>query len=253
MFISSVKRKVLKLSQGLELVDFSLGLPYTWVVVRDNDGKPALGVAMTLPEEIGRYDNPIEDVTLKGLIERADSLSAIERTLGLAAMNAVCQYHLSLDNAELKDIVEIVPEDAERIAVIGNIGPVVEVLRAKGRNVYVFERNPKLCTKDTLSDALEYVLLPEMDTVIASATSLVNGTFDILVDRAKKAGTFILVGPTGGLLPEFFKNTGVTHVASMKAVGINRAITALKLGSFKRFEEACVKYIYYVESIIEHL
>ncbi|GAB6101565.1 DUF364 domain-containing protein [Thermococcus atlanticus] len=253
MFISSLKKKVMGLPEGLELVDFSLALPYTWVLVRDERGKSALGVAMTLTEDIGRYENPLEEITLPALIERADSLNAIERTLGLAAMNAVCQYHLSLENAELRDIVEIVPENVGKIAVIGNIGPVVEVLRENGKDVYVFERNPKLCTKDTLSDALEFVLLPEMEAIIASATSLVNGTFDMLIDRGKNARTFILVGPTGGLLPEFFRATGVTHVASMKAVDIDRAITALKLGSFKRFEEACVKYIYYVESIIKHL
>ncbi|AEH25018.1 Rossmann-like domain-containing protein [Pyrococcus yayanosii] len=243
MFIGSIKRKVLKLSRGLELADFSFGLPYTWVLVRDDSGKSALGVAMTLSEEVGRYESSLEEITLPALIERADSLNAIERTLGLAAMNAVCQYHFSLEDAELRDIVEIVPENVERVAVIGNIEPVVEVLRRKGKNVYVFERNPKLWTKDTLSDALEYVLLPEMEAIIASATSLVNGTFDMLIDRSKNAKTFILVGPTGGLLPEFFRDTGVTHVASMKAVDINKALLGLKLGSFKAFERGCVKYV----------
>jgi len=159
VFISSLKKKVMGLAEGLELVDFSLALPYTWVLVRDERGKSALGVAMTLTEDIGRYENPLEEITLPALIERADSLNAIERTLGLAAMNAVCQYHLSLENAELRDIVEIVPENVGKIAVIGNIGPVVEVLRENGKDVYVFERNPKLCTKDTLSDALGWPML----------------------------------------------------------------------------------------------
>ncbi len=242
MLLSGIKKKALKLAEGLELVDFGFALPYTWVLAEGPEGK-ALGVAMTLPEEVQRYRNSVSEPSLRAFIERADSLNVIERTLGLAAINAVSQYHIDLSNAEWVDVLELLPENAGKIALIGNMPPLAKALREKNLEVFVFERNAKLWDKDTYSDALEYHLLPEMDAVIASASCLVNGTIDMLIDRAKKAELFVLTGPTGQLLPEFLKGTGVTHLASMKVVDIERAILGLKLGSFKGFEEGNRKYV----------
>jgi len=246
MLLTGIKKKALKLADGLELVDFGFALPYTWVLLKGPEGK-ALGVAMTLPEEVQRYRNSVSEPSLNAFIERADSLNVIERTLGLAAINAVSQYHIGLRNAEFADVLEFLPENAGKVALIGNMLPLAKALRKRGFEVFIFERNPKLWDKDTYSDALEYHLLPEMDAVVASASCLVNGTIDMLLDRVKKAELFVLTGPTGQLLPEFLKGTGVTHLASMKVVDIERAILGLKLGSFKGFEEGNRKYVVRVE------
>lgn len=246
MLLSKIKKKALKLADGLELVDFSFALPYTWVLVRGPERK-ALGVAMTLPEEIQRYRNSINEPSLNAFIERADSLNVIERTLGLAAINAVSQYHIDLSDAEFADVLELLPENVGKIALIGNMPPLVRELRNKGHEIYVFERNAKLWDKDTYSDALEYHLLPEMEAVIASASCLVNGTIDMLLNRAKKAELFILTGPTGQLLPEFLRGTRVTHLASMKVIDFEKALLGLKLGSFRGFEEGNRKYVVRVE------
>ena len=242
MLLTRIKKKALKLADGLELVDFGFALPYTWVLVEGPEGK-ALGVAMTLPEEVQRYRNSIDEPSLNVFIERADSLNVIERTLGLAAINAVSQYYIELSDAEFADVLELLPENTGKVALIGNMPPLVRELRNNGYEVYVFERNAKLWDKDTYSDALEYHILPEMDAVIASASCLVNGTIDMLLDRAKKAELFVLTGPTGQLLPEFLRGTGVTHLASMKVIDFEKAILGLKLGSFKGFEEGNRKYV----------
>ena len=242
MLLTGIKKKALKLADGLELVDFGFALPYTWVLVEGPEGK-ALGVAMTLPEEVQRYRNSIDEPSLRAFIERADSLNVIERTLGLAAINAVSQYYIELSDAEFADVLELLPENAGKVALIGNMPPLARALRGKNLEVFVFERNAKLWDKDTYSDALEYHLLPEMDAVIASASCLVNGTIDMLLDRVKKAELFVLTGPTGQLLPEFLKGTGVTHLASMKVIDFEKAILGLKLGSFKGFEDGNRKYV----------
>ncbi|ACS33049.1 Rossmann-like domain-containing protein [Thermococcus gammatolerans] len=242
MLLKVIKRRALTLSSGLELVDFGFALPYTWVLVEGGEGR-ALGVAMTLPEEIQRYTNSIGEPSVEEFIERVDSLNVIERTLGLAAINAVSQYHMDLSGAEWVDVLDLIPENAGKVALIGNMPPLVRELREKGYELYVFERNPKLWDRETLSDVLEYHLLPEMDAVIASASCLVNGTIDMLLERAKRAKIFVLTGPTGQLLPEFLRGTGVTHLASMKVVDIKKAILGLKLGSFKGFEKGNRKYV----------
>ncbi|WP_297512576.1 DUF364 domain-containing protein [Thermococcus sp.] len=242
MLLRRIKREALKLTDGLELVDFGFALPYTWVLVEGEKGK-ALGVAMTLPEEVQRYTNSIGEPFLDRFIEKADSTNVIERTLGLAAINAVSQYHIDLSDADDVDVLELLHENAGKVALIGNMPPLAKELRERGHELYVFERNPKLWDRETLSDALEYHLLPEMDVVIASASCLVNGTIDMLIDRAKRAKLFVLTGPTGQLLPEFLRRTRVTHLASMKVVDIEKALLGLKLGSFRGFEEGNKKYV----------
>ncbi len=242
MMLESIKHKALKLAYGLELIDFGFALPYTWVLIEGEKGK-ALGVAMTLPEEIQRYTNSISEPSLEAFIEKTDSLNVIERTLGLAAINAVSQYHMDLSGAVFEDVLELLPENAGKIALIGNMPPLVRELRKRGYDVYVFERNARLWDRETLSDALEYHLLPEMDAVIASGSCLVNGTIEMLLDRARNAELFVLTGPTAQLLPEFLKGSGVTHLAAMKVVDIEKALLGLKLGSFRGFEEGNIKYV----------
>ncbi|WP_297068305.1 Rossmann-like domain-containing protein, partial [Thermococcus sp.] len=242
MLLTHIKTKALRFAEGLELVDFGFALPYTWVLTEGPEGR-ALGVAMTLPEEVQRYRNSIAEPSIKAFIEKADSLNVVERTLGLAAINAVSQYHIDLSGAKWSDVLNLLPENTGKIAMIGNMPPLTNALRERGIEPLVFERNAKLWDKDTYSDALEYHLLPEMDVVIASASCLVNGTIDLLIDRAKKARLFVLTGPTGQLLPDFLKGTKVTHLAAMKVVDIEKALLGLKLGSFKGFEKGNRKYV----------
>ena len=243
MLLAKLKKKTLGLiDEDFRLVDFSFGLPYTYVLIEGKMGK-ALGVAMTLPEEIGRFDNSIEEPTLEAFIERADSLNIIERTIGLAAINAVSQYYIDLSSAKWIDAVELLEKDIEKVAVIGNMPPVVRNLRERGFKPYVFERNPKLWDRETLSDSLEYWLLPEVEAVIASASCMLNGTLDMLLERSKNARIFLLTGPTGQVLPEFLQGTGVTHVGAMKVTDVERAILHLKLGRFRGFSDESRKYV----------
>jgi len=239
MMLKLLKERALKvIEEDFKLVDFSFALPYTYVVIEGERGK-AIGLAMTLPEEIGEYKNAFTKPGLREFIEKADSLNIIERTLALAAINAVSQYYLEVE--EERDILDLIEE--EKVAVIGNMSPIVQALRKKGKKVFVFERNPKLWDRETLSDALEYTLLPEMEAVIVSGSALLNCTIDMIVERSKKAKKIILTGATAQALPEFFKGTGVTHLASITPIDIEKALISLKLGSFRGFGEQSRKYV----------
>ncbi|ASJ04131.1 Rossmann-like domain-containing protein [Thermococcus barossii] len=243
MLLNKLKKRALRLiDEDLRVLDFSFGLPYTYMLVEGERGK-ALGVAMTLPEEIQRYDNSIDETSVEAFIEKADSLNIIERSLALAAINAVSQYYIDLSSAKWIDAVELLDDNVEKVAVIGNMPPIVSALREKGLELYVFERNPKLWDRETLSDSLEYWLLPEMDAVLASASCMINGTLDMLLDMAKNARIFLLTGPTGQVLPEFLRGSGVTHLASMKVKNTERAILNLKLGRFRGFSDESLKYV----------
>ncbi|ADT83424.1 Rossmann-like domain-containing protein [Thermococcus barophilus] len=243
MILRKLKKEALRIiDEDFTIVDFSFALPYTYVVIEGKRGK-SLGVAMTLPEEIQMYSNEIEDVDVRKFIEKLDSLNIIERTLAIATINAVSQYYIDLSRTKNEDAVELLDDSIEKVAVIGNMHPIVKTLKERGFDVYVFERNLKLWDRETLSDSLEHWLLPEMDAVIVSGSALVNATLDMILERSKKAKLIVLTGPTAQLLPELLRGSGVTHLASMKVLNIERALTKLKLGTFRGFEKENKKYI----------
>jgi len=120
--------------------------------------------------------------------------------------------------------------------------PVVKALKEQGFEVYVFERSPKISDRETFSDSLEYVLLPQMDAVIVSGPSLANGTLEMILERSKNAELIALTGPSAQVHPGLIRGTGVTHLASMKVLNVERALIKLKLGCFRGFEKANRKY-----------
>ena len=247
--LSQIKEKIIQMmNEKFKIEDFSFALPYTYVVIRGKKGK-AMGVAMTLPEEVGSYKNKIEKISVEEFISKANSLNIIERTFALAAMNAVSQYYIDLSNAKYMDAIEIIKDFKNlKIALIGNIPPIAKELKNRGYALYVFERNQKLWGENILSDSLEYQLLPEMDAVLISGSTLVNGTIDMILEQGKNAKFIILTGPTSQVLPEFLKGTKITHVASMKIVDIDNAVKYLKLGDFHRFSQICKKYVIFLNS-----
>ncbi|XRP97509.1 Rossmann-like domain-containing protein [Methanocaldococcus sp. 16A] len=249
MIIEKIKERALNLLNEKEdkfkILDFSFALPYSYVLIESN-GKKALGVAMTLLEEYRGHKKDINIYkNLEDFINMVDSFDIVERTLGLAAINAVSQYYLNFE-ANCRDATELVlnRNDIKKIAFIGNMMPVVNMLKKSGKfDIYVFERNPSLLCEDVLSDSFEYRLLPEMDAVFISGTSLLNDTLDFVLDRAKNAKLKILVGPTAQSLPDLFKGFGITHIASTKIVNVDKALLYLKFASSSMlFKEASKKY-----------
>ena len=248
MILDKIKEKAIEYAKGLSIADFAFALPYSYVIVsgRDKD-KYAMGVSMTLSEEVQKYQNSIKEISLLNFISKIDSVNIIERTLALSAINAVSQYYIDTSEGEQIDVKEIIRKQSGKIAIIGNMPPITEATKEISHGeVYVFERNPKLWSKGVLSDTLEYNLLPEMNFVFATAASLVNETVDLIVERARSAKSIFLIGATGQILPEFIKNTGITHIASMKITTINKAVQALKLGDYKELVKSSQKYIFQI-------
>lgn len=113
MIIEEIKERALNLlsekEEDFKVIDFSFALPYSYVLIESN-GKKALGVAMTLLEEYRGHGNRKDlniNKNLEEFINMADSFDIVERTLGVAAINAVSQYYFNFE-ANGKDAAELV-------------------------------------------------------------------------------------------------------------------------------------------------
>ena len=116
------------------------------------------------------------------------------------------------------------------ICVIGNMGPLVENLRSKGLEVYVFERSPLLRGHNVYSDVEEELVLPRCGTVYITGMTLLNFTIDRLLTLSR--GINVLTGPSASLTPELVKDLGVHYVESMKFTDVRTVTKHLRLGGY---------------------
>ena len=226
------------------------------------------GVCMSLCYTAAMLDNsyvglchtPTEDIShshvgrrrdfhgLKALdvAQLANSLDMIDRTIGVAALNALSQHLMDTEgyerqfDADIFDTLDVKENDV--VAVVGYIRPLVGKLRAKGCEVHVFERNPQL-RGDALPDTFVESILPKADVVIVSGSSLSNGTIDKLLELSKNARFMALAGPSAGALPEPFFARGVKVVAGVRAKGEDVMNAVAEAKPFVAFKELVEKYI----------
>ncbi len=231
MILKELENEAAALAENLEIVDYSFALPYTYVVLKGAHGI-SIGVVATPTEEIRRFENNAKEPCIEEFLKGAYSSNIVERTFALATINAISQYFIDTTK-ETGDILQTLANGAQKVAVVGNMFPVAEKLREMGKDVFVFERNKALFSHDTLSDALEYQLLPEMDVVLATGAVLVNGTIDMILERSKNARALVLMGPTAQILPKFIEGRGVTHLCSSKIIDTHEALKSLKMGTFR--------------------
>ena len=176
----------------------------------------------------------------------ANSFDIIERTVGIATLNALSQQVMESEGYERKfgvdamDEMEVKGED--EVAVVGYIRPLVGKLRAKARKVHVFDRNPQL-RGDALLDTFVDLILPKADVVVISGSSLVNGTVDRLLELSKGARFVVFAGPTASILPEPFFERGVKIIAGVRAKGPKVVDAVAEAKPFVVFKGLVEKYI----------
>lgn len=176
----------------------------------------------------------------------ANSFDMIERTVGIATLNALSQHLMDSEGYERQfgmdafDAMNVRREDS--VAVVGYIRPLVGKLRENALEVHVFERNPQL-RGDALPDTFVDSILPKADVVVISGSSLVNGTLDRLLELSEKARVVVMTGPTAGMLPEPLFERSVNVVAGVRAKGPKVMEAVAEAKPFVVFKDLVEKYI----------
>jgi len=245
MILDSLKSKceeMLRKCPDLMIEDASVCYPYTYVIVRDFEGRRALGACLTPLLEMSNRE-VWQPPRFPGgqaveVLRIANSTHMIERVLGIATLNAISQYFLDterLGSDLVEDIVELIKRElhkGSKVAVVGYMTPLVNELRSLGYDLMVFERD-RSARRDALSDCLEPRLLPQADAVIITGATLLNDTLDEVLEYSRSARIRALVGSTAQAHPDILKGTGLTHVASVKVVDIDEAVKAIKLTAWR--------------------
>jgi uncharacterized protein (DUF4213/DUF364 family) len=121
----------------------------------------------------------------------------LQAGIGMAALNSL----LDLDYESLVEInaKQIIADRAngKDLVVVGHF-PFVEELRAKVRNLWIMEKEPRA---GDLSEEEGYQALARADVVAVTGTSLINHTFDRILASCQPGSFKIMLGPSTPLSP----------------------------------------------------
>jgi hypothetical protein len=218
-------------TDGLVL-DVRVGVHWTAVAV-EREGNPSAGLAATLTPEGWEHGRPwvreasrLRDMTAAQLAGLVTSDSPTERSVGLAALNALHSH--PADAASEGNADEILHRlgRGKRVAVVGHF-PFVDQLRELAETCWILELHPGPLDRPA-SEAPD--LLPQADVVAITGMTLLNGTFETLVTLPRDDAFVLLLGPSTPLTPLFFEY-GIDAVSGAVVADIPAVLQAVSQGA----------------------
>jgi uncharacterized protein (DUF4213/DUF364 family) len=179
------------------------------------------------------------------LAEQALSGGPLQRVVGIAVVNALGAAALSRRQTETdksRSYVQLLgdpldylqPSGDDFVVVVGALVPYLRFLKARGKPFCVLEQDPATLKADEIpfyaaaDRACEKI--PQADVLIATGTTLINGTLENLLALAKPTADIILVGPTATMLPDAFFQRGVRIVGGIRVSDPDALLDALAEG-----------------------
>lgn len=142
----------------------------------------------------------VEQLSLSELISWTDSTVPLERSIGMAALNAVVlpPSHPCVDGNALELMAELAR--GKRAVIVGHF-PMMDPVRQAASAFHVLEKRPQ--PGDLPSEAAPQVI-PDADVVAMTGVTCLNDTIDDLLKLKKPGSVWIVLGPTVPLSPVLF-------------------------------------------------
>ncbi|HOD36841.1 MAG TPA: DUF364 domain-containing protein [Syntrophales bacterium] len=167
----------------------------------------------------GRKASEILDYLVSGV-------SLTERALGLAAANAVIHPGVPGREQDTIELMSLVPGD--RVAMVGLFSPLVDRIRRTGAELNVVERDEN---KPGISDPGETRrVLKECSVAIITATTLLNGTIEDVLNALGRPRHVALIGPSTPACPEAFQSCGIHHLGGASIVNEREVLRVVAEG-----------------------
>ena len=228
---------------GLRLERVVIGLSYTAVLLEDG----GCGVAMTLPEEGGarcssapELERPLAGQTAREALQLLLTQGTTDRAVGLACANALLNRPRQEDRTgDALKYIDLRPGD--RVGMVGCFWPMLDALRARIKELLVFERKERggdfwLPAEDAPR------MLPGCQVALITSSSIVNDTLGDLLKAASGLREVVMLGASTPLVPEVFSGTPVTWVCGVQVTDAESVLrTASEGGGMFRFRGSIKK------------
>ena len=237
-----------------------IGEKYTGVEVMGFGFGMFVGVAYTMPAFLKNpdfnkteYVKKIKDVPVDTLLEWSYGAPSIEKTIGIATVNAYSQYILQVKNPYKivkEDLIEYLRiNESTKITVIGLMKPLirkVSKITSKITIVEDFKKFPEDFDSFLVKRDINQLKEDEIptDVSICTGTTLLNNTMmDILNKFKRKTRKIVLLGPTASMLPDILFDYDIDIVGGMKIEDTDATMKVLEAGGgTKMFKQHGKKY-----------
>jgi hypothetical protein len=233
MLIDEIRACLLPRAAGRTAADVRIGLGYT--AVQLDDGR--CGLAYTFRDEARAGCSAVQEAgslagrPAAGLARWAGAPDLIASAVGLAAINALLEPPWEAVETNILELIS--PRADESAGMVGHFGPLVEPLRRRVRNLYVFERETA-GESWLLPEREAAAILPDCQVVILSATALLNRTLDGLLENCLQAREVAILGPSTPLLAEAFAGRRVTLLSGVQVTDPPRILRVVSEGGGTR-------------------
>lgn len=136
---------------------------------------------------------------LKELAEYVFSDNSLEVSVGMAAINASIKPPQDYFEVNAKDVI-IEKGKGKKVGIIGHF-PFVDEIKKIASKVLIFEKSPR---PGDMPESKIPDVLPECDVVAITGMSIMNGSFDFILEHTKKNAYKIVLGPSTPLSPLLF-------------------------------------------------
>lgn len=192
-----------------KILEVQVGLTRTAVLVETVDGlRCGLSATLTNPDIDHRAHPSVRNAGRLHEMSSADLAGLVESTsfnevgIGLAAINALLPRFP--DQWSDLNAGEMLAQSGanQNVVVVGHF-PFIEQLRPSVKKLWVLELNPKPGDYPAQS-APE--IIPQADWLAITATTLINGTLQGLLDLCPPTARVMLIGPSAPLSPLLYEH-----------------------------------------------
>ncbi|WP_026895657.1 DUF364 domain-containing protein [Clostridiisalibacter paucivorans] len=244
MILDSLITVVEKSARGKRIKDVRAGLGYTAVLLDNN----SCGLAYTFRNELGPCCSAfgrageIKGIDCTEAIKWSKSRNLVQSAIGVATINALLQNRVKeyeCDN--VFKVLDIGVNDV--LGVIGDFKPLTNGRGKSAKKMYVFERKTSN-TDNYYPDHSISEHLPKCDIVVITSTSIINKTFDNIIEYCKGARKVAMVGATTPLCTEVFSKYKIDILAGVLVLNPIKLLDIVSQGGGTKHFDNNVKQIY---------
>lgn len=171
--------------------------------------------------------------SVAGIAGQLDGVDIPRSALALGAFNAMSQHLMrqaGFDPSTIPRGSDIDRPDAH-IGMVGFFGPLIERYLARGRRVTIIEQQPERVPAELgLPVFTSPEPLADCDTILCTASTLINNTLESIITAAGDAGKIHIIGPSASGLPDLLFQLGIGSTGGMIIDRPDELIKALAVG-----------------------
>lgn len=238
-----IKHHLSKSADNHRVKEIRIGLGYTAVMLDNGQVGLAYTFHRDMPAGCTLSPNflPQKNISAIELLKLITSDNNIKTAIGLATANALTNFN-SIDFTS-GDVLEGHPIDAnDCVGMVGNFAPLIASIRKKAKKLLIFEQIDQ--PKGNLIPSAEIEKrLPDCTVALITATSIINHSFDRIIQAATNCREIIILGASTPLIPDVFANTPVTCLSGVIVTDAEEILRIISFGGGMRMFKNCIKKV----------